>query len=261
MDGGDRLARLWHHLDGTGADGGLTILPGPSGRFGLLIDILERELTLWARIWSKRHELARAQQAELDRVEEAAKVLDEMLAAKDNAIPKSILDKAAALVVIPSTVKGAFVVGGQRGKGLISGRSGGGWSTPAFITLTGASFGFQIGGQATDVVLVVMNERGLNNLTQNSFKIGGDASVAAGPVGREATAATDYRLQAEILSYSRSRGLFAGISLAGSTIRADRDANEKIYDVAYNTRQIVVDQKGGSPSSVARWMRALQRIS
>jgi lipid-binding SYLF domain-containing protein len=203
----------------------------------------------------------RAQQAEMDRVEEATKVLDEMLAAKDNGIPKSILDKAAALVVIPSTVKGAFVVGGQRGKGIISGRSGSQWSPPAFITLTGASVGFQIGGQATDVVLVVMNERGLDNLTKNSFKIGGDASVAAGPVGREATAATDYRLQAEILSYSRSRGLFAGISLAGSTIRADRDANEKVYDVAYNTRQIIVDQKGGSPSSVSGWIRALQRIS
>lgn len=106
-----------------------------------------------------------------------------------------------------------------------------------------------------------MNERGLNNLTQNSFKIGGDASVAAGPVGREATAATDYKLQAEILSYSRSRGLFAGISLAGSTIRADRDANEKVYGVAYNTRQIIVDRKGGSPASVASWMRALQKIS
>jgi len=205
--------------------------------------------------------MARAQQAELDRVEEAAKVLDEMLAAKDNGIPKSILDKAAALVVIPSTVKGAFVVGGQRGKGVISGRSGSRWSPPAFITLTGASFGFQIGGQATDVVLVVMNERGLNNLMQNSFKIGGDASVAAGPVGREATAATDYKFQAEILSYSRSRGLFAGISLAGSTIRADRDANEKVYGVGYNTRQIVVEQKGGSPSSVMPWMRALQKLS
>jgi len=204
---------------------------------------------------------ANAQDAETDRIEEAAKVLDEILAAKDNGIPKTILDKAAAIVVIPSTVKGAFVVGGQRGKGVISGRSVGRWSPPAFITLTGGSFGFQIGGQATDVVLVVMNERGLNNLTQNSFKIGGDASVAAGPVGREATASTDYKLQAEILSYSRSRGLFAGISLAGSTIRADRDANEKVYGVAYNTRQIIVEAKGGSPSTVAPWMRVLQKIS
>lgn len=204
---------------------------------------------------------ASAQNAETDRIEESAKVLDEILAAKDNGIPKSILDKAAALVVIPSTIKGAFVVGGQRGKGVISGRAGGRWSPPAFITLTGGSFGFQIGGQATDVVLVVMNERGLTNLTQNSFKIGGDASVAAGPVGREATASTDYKLQAEILSYSRSRGLFAGISLAGSTIRADRDANEKVYGVGYNTRQIIVDQKGGTPSAVSPWMSVLKKLS
>ncbi len=202
-----------------------------------------------------------AQQAETDRVAEAAKVLDEILAARDNNIPKSVLDSARAIAVIPSTVKGAFVVGGQRGKGVISGRNGKTWSPPAFITLTGGSIGLQIGGQATDLVLVVMNDRGLTNLMQNSFKIGGDASVAAGPVGREATASTDYKFQAEILSYSRSRGLFAGVSLAGSTIRADRDANEKVYGVGYNTRQIVVEQKGGTPKIVEPWMQVLQRVS
>jgi lipid-binding SYLF domain-containing protein len=202
-----------------------------------------------------------AQQAETDRVTEAAKVLDEILAARDNSIPKAILDKAQAIVVIPSTVKGAFVVGGQRGKGVISGRFNSEWSPPAFVTLTGGSVGFQIGGQATDIVLVVMNERGVTNLSQNNFKIGGDASVAAGPVGREATAATDYRFEAEILSYSRSRGLFAGISLAGSTIRADRDANERIYGVGYNTRQIIVEKKGGIPPAVMPWLDVLKRVS
>ncbi|MGE3510325.1 MAG: lipid-binding SYLF domain-containing protein [Vicinamibacterales bacterium] len=202
-----------------------------------------------------------AQQSETDRVAEAARVLDEILAVKDNSIPKKILDEARAIVVIPSTVKGAFVVGGQRGKGVISGRFDGQWSPPAFITLTGGSIGFQIGGQATDIVLVVMNERGLNNLLQNSFKIGGNASVAAGPVGREATASTDYRFQAEILSYSRSRGLFAGISLAGSTIRADRDANEKIYGVGYNTKQILVEKKGGVPPAVMPWLDTLKKVS
>jgi SH3 domain-containing YSC84-like protein 1 len=202
-----------------------------------------------------------AQQVETERVAEAAKVLDEILTARDNNIPKAVLDSARAIVVIPSTVKGAFVVGGQRGKGVISGRSGKTWSPPAFITLTGGSIGLQIGGQATDVVLVVMNDRGLTNLMQNSFKIGGDASVAAGPVGREATASTDYKFQAEILSYSRSRGLFAGVSLAGSTIRADRDANEKVYGVGYNTRQIVVEQKGGTPKIVEPWMQVLQKVS
>ena len=202
-----------------------------------------------------------AQQEEIDRVAEAAKVLDEILAAKDTGIPQSILDRAAAIVVIPSTIKGAFVVGGQRGKGIISGKSASGWSAPAFITLTGGSVGFQIGGQATDIVLVVMNERGLTNLMQNSFKIGGEGSVAAGPVGREASASTDYKMQAQILSYSRSRGLFAGVSLAGSTIRGDRDANERIYGVGYNTRQIVVDRMGGTPSTIGAWLQAVKKIS
>lgn len=201
-----------------------------------------------------------AQQAETERVAEAATVLEEAQAGGDTSIPRSILEKARALVVIPSTVKGAFVVGAQRGKGVISARVDGKWSPPAFVTLTGGSVGFQIGGQATDLVLVVMNERGLTNLTQNTFKIGGDASVAAGPVGRDATAATDLTFRAEILSYSRSRGLFAGVSLAGSTIRADRDANEKIYGVGYNTRQIVLDRKGGSPAAIGRWMSAVERL-
>lgn len=202
-----------------------------------------------------------AQQAESDRVAESATVLQEILNAKDNSIPKAILDKAKAIVVIPSTVKGAFVVGAQRGKGVISGRVDSQWSPPAFITLTGGSIGLQVGGQATDIVLVVMNDRGLNNLMQNSFKIGGSASVAAGPVGREAAASTDYRFQAEILSYSRSRGVFAGVSLAGSTIRGDRDANEKIYGVGYNTKQIVMEKKGGTPDTVQPWLSVLKTIS
>lgn len=201
-----------------------------------------------------------AQSEEADRVSEAARVLEEVLSAPDKGIPKSILDKAEALVVIPSTVKGAFIVGAQRGKGVISGRSEGSWSPPAFITLTGGSIGFQIGGQATDIVLVVVNKRGLENLTADSFKIGGDASVAAGPVGREATAATDYKMQAEILSYSRARGLFAGVSLAGSTIRADRDANKTIYGTSFNTRQIVIERKGGSPPAIEPWTGVLQKL-
>ena len=202
-----------------------------------------------------------AQQAESDRVAESAKVLEEVLNVKDNNIPKAILDKAKAIVVIPSTVKGAFVVGAQRGKGVISARVDSQWSAPAFITLTGGSIGLQVGGQATDIVLVVMNERGLNNLMQNSFKIGGSISVAAGPLGREAEGATDARFQAEILSYSRSRGVFAGVSIAGSTIRADRDANEKIYGIAYNTRQIVLEKKAGSPDTITPWLNVLKTIS
>jgi lipid-binding SYLF domain-containing protein len=201
--------------------------------------------------------LALAQQAETDRVTEAARVLEEVLAAPDKGVPQAIIEKAQAIVVIPSTVKGALLIGAQRGKGVMSARSATGWSAPAFVTLTGGSLGLQIGGQATDIVLVVTNERGIENLAQNTFKIGGDASVAAGPVGREATASTDYRMQAQILSYSRSRGLFAGISLAGSTIRGDRDANERIYGIGYSTRNIVVERRVEPTAAAQEWLKVL----
>jgi SH3 domain-containing YSC84-like protein 1 len=203
-------------------------------------------------------QIALAQQTETDRVIEAARVLEEVLAAPDRGVPEAIIEKAQAVVVIPSTVKGALLIGAQRGKGVMSVKSASGWSAPAFVTLTGGSVGLQIGGQATDIVLVVVNERGIDNLAQNTFKIGGDASVAAGPVGREAAASTDYRLQAQILSYSRSRGLFAGVSLAGSTIRADRDANEKIYGVGYSTRNIVVERKVEPTAAAEPWLKVLK---
>ena len=202
--------------------------------------------------------VAFAQQVETDRVAEAARVLDEVLTAPDKGVPQAIIEKAQAVVVIPSTVKGALLIGAQRGKGVMSVKSASGWSAPAFVTLTGGSVGLQIGGQATDIVLVVVNERGIENLAQNTFKIGGDASVAAGPVGREAAASTDYKLQAQILSYSRSRGLFAGVSLAGSTIRADRDANEKIYGVGYSTRNIVVERKVEPTAAAESWLKVLK---
>lgn len=184
-------------------------------------------------------------------------MLEEVLSAPDKGVPEAIIEKAQAVVVIPSTVKGALLIGAQRGKGVMSARSASGWSAPAFVTLTGGSVGLQIGGQATDIVLVVVNERGIENLAQNTFKIGGDASVAAGPVGREATASTDYKLQAQILSYSRSRGLFAGVSLAGSTIRADRNANEKIYGVGYSTKNIVVERKVEPTAAAEAWLKVL----
>lgn len=201
-----------------------------------------------------------AQSAEADRVAESARVLSEVMGAPDGGVPKSIVDKAEAIAVFPSTIKGAFVVGAQRGRGIISVRAKDGtWSAPAFLTLTGGSVGLQIGGQATDLVLVVVNERGMEKLSQNAFKIGAGASVAAGPVGREATASTDATMRAEILSYSRSRGLFAGVNLNGSTIRGDRDANEKLYGVGYNTKQIVIEKKVESPETIKVWMEALNK--
>ena len=199
-----------------------------------------------------------AQQVETDRMTEAARVLEEVLGAPDKGVPEAIIEKAQAVVVVPSTVKGALLIGAQRGKGVMSVKSASGWSAPAFVTLTGGSVGLQIGGQATDIVLVVVNERGIENLAQNTFKIGGDASVAAGPVGREAAASTDYKLQAQILSYSRSRGLFAGVSLAGTTIRADRDANEKIYGVGYSTKNIVVERKVEPTAAAESWLKVLK---
>jgi len=201
-----------------------------------------------------------AQNEEGERAAEAARVLKEIQQTEETTIPKQILEKARAIAVFPSTVKGAFIVGAQHGKGVISARTDGKWSAPAFVTLTGGSLGLQIGGQATDIVLVVMNERGMENLASNSFKIGGDASVAAGPVGREAAAATDYKFEAEILSYSRSRGVFAGISLNGSTIRADRDANRHVYGSDFTTSQIVTEGKGGTPTIVAEWMAEVGRL-
>ena len=203
---------------------------------------------------------ADAQSDELDRLHSAALVLEEIMNAPDGGIPPTIRDAAAGLVVFPSTIKGAFVVGAQRGKGVITARDPetGQWSPPAFLTLTGGSFGFQIGGQATDVVLVIMNERGVENMMSNTFTLGGEAAVSAGPVGREAEASTDYAMRAQILGYSRSRGLFAGLSLEGSTIRADRDANEAIYGVGYNTGQIVLEQMGGTPDAVGEFLTAVR---
>ncbi len=151
------------------------------------------------------------------------------MSAEDKAIPEAILGKAEGIAIFPSTVKAGFVFGGMRGRGVLSARTPTGWSAPAFLTLTGGSFGLQIGGQATDIVLVINDRRGLENLVRNQFKLGADASVAAGPVGRDAQAATDLQLRAQILSYSRARGLFAGVTINGSTIRQDRDANERFY--------------------------------
>ena len=190
---------------------------------------------------------------EARRITDAVAVLDEIMAAGDNAIPRAILEKAEGIAVFPSLIKGGFVIGGQRGHGVLSVRDkkAGGWSAPGFLTITGGSIGAQFGAQAIDLVLVVNNRRGLEQLIKNQFRVGADAGVAAGPVGREASASTDIQLRAQILSYSRARGLFAGVTLNGSTIRQDRDANERFYGTAYRTGEIVFEGRGGAPASVA----------
>ncbi len=192
-----------------------------------------------------------AQSDQADRIREATTVLGEVMAAPDKSIPTSVLEKAEAIAVFPSTIKGALLVGAQRGKGIISvrDRDRHEWSSPAFLTLTGGSFGLQLGGQAVDIVLVVTNRRGVENLLRNQFDIGGEASATAGPVGRDAAATTDIQLRAEILSYSRSRGLFAGLSLRGAAIRQDQDSNLTFYGSRFRSRDIVLDGKATQPQS------------
>ena len=207
--------------------------------------------------------LAIAQDDEIKRLKTATTVFEEIMAAPDNAIPRAILDKATAVAIFPSTVKAGFIFGGHRGKGVISARNEQGeWSTPAFLTLTGGSFGLQIGGQSVDLILVIMNRRGLEKLLRNEFKIGGDASAVVGPLGRNLEASTDLTLRAEILSYSRTRGLFAGITLKGSTIRADRDANERFYDYPFGSGQLVLEGEAATPhdaDAVANWRATLAK--
>jgi lipid-binding SYLF domain-containing protein len=205
----------------------------------------------------------RAQSEEATRITDAITVLSEIMEAGDDAVPRSILEKAEGIAVFPSLIKAGFIVGGSRGHGVISARDPktGAWSAPAFLTITGGSVGAQIGAQAVDLILVVQNRRGLEQLVRNQFKIGADASVAAGPVGRDASASTDIQLRAQILSYSRTRGLFAGVTLNGSTIRQDRDANDRFYGLGYRTGQIVFDGRAGSPAPVADWKAALDKYS
>jgi lipid-binding SYLF domain-containing protein len=205
----------------------------------------------------------RAQQesAEAKRLRDATTVFDEIMKAEDNAIPNAILSKAEGVAIFPGTVKAGFIVGGLRGRGLLSARGEGGWSPPAFLTLTGGSFGLQIGGQAADVILVINDRRGLENLVRNQFTLGADAAVAAGPVGRDAKAATDLQLRAQILSYSRARGLFAGLTINGSTVREDRGANQRFYGRRLDSKQIVFERAAGSPEPVAAWLQTLDRYT
>jgi lipid-binding SYLF domain-containing protein len=187
---------------------------------------------------------------EEDRVQDAGRVLKEILNIPDN-IPQDLLDKAECVVILPSVLKGAFGVGGSYGRGVMICRSGahytGPWGPPALYALEGVSIGFQLGGQATDFVLLVMNPGGARSLLSSKVKLGADASAAAGPKGRTAEGATDIVMQAEILSYSRNKGLFAGVSLEGSTLRSDGSANEKLYGKKLDAKEIIVEHKVAIP--------------
>jgi SH3 domain-containing YSC84-like protein 1 len=208
--------------------------------------------------------LAVAQEKEQDRLKEAGTVLKEILDIPDN-IPKTVLDKAECVIVIPSVKKLAFGIGASYGRGAMSCRTGehftGGWSAPSMFALEGANIGFQLGGQATDFVLLVNSPHGVESLLKSKVKLGGDASAAAGPKGRDAEAATDIAMRAEILSYSRTRGLFAGISLEGSTLRQDNGANEKVYGRKITAREIVRQGRAGTPGAGQLMIATLNHAS
>jgi lipid-binding SYLF domain-containing protein len=194
------------------------------------------------------------------RLHDAAEVITEVMGASDKAIPQDLFDKAECLVVVPGVKKAAFIVGGKYGRGFISCRHHeGGWSAPAAVKVEGGSFGFQIGASETDVIMAVMNKRGAEKLMQSKFTLGADASVAAGPVGRTTSADTDAQMQAEILTWSRARGVFAGIALNGATLRPDDESNKDLYGTLTSNREIVEHNK--PPAGAGELINVLDKYS
>jgi SH3 domain-containing YSC84-like protein 1 len=197
-----------------------------------------------------------------DRLDAAADLMTDMMHASDKGVPQDLLNKSRCVILVPGLKKAAFILGAKYGRGFVSCRKadGVGWSAPAAIRIEGGSFGFQIGGSEQDVLLLVMNESGMKHLLSNKFTLGGEATAAAGPVGRDLTAQTDAVMRAEMLSYSRSRGLFAGISLQGATLRPDDDANRELYGRDVENRSIL---NGGqqSPASAAKLIGLLNKNS
>jgi SH3 domain-containing YSC84-like protein 1 len=207
---------------------------------------------------------AHGQSKEQDRVENAGTVIKEIMDIPDD-IPQNVIDKADCVVVLPSVLKAAFIVGASYGRGVMTCRSGenmrGPWGAPTMMALEGGSFGLQLGGQATDFVLLLMSERSASSILTSKVKLGGDASAAAGPVGRNASAETDVTFRAEILTYSRARGLFAGISLTGSTLRPDNNANESLYGKKLDAKDIVMKGAVPPPPSAQLLLQTLNQHS
>jgi SH3 domain-containing YSC84-like protein 1 len=201
---------------------------------------------------------------EQKRLEESGTVMQEVLNIPDN-IPHDLLEKAECVVVFPSLMKAAFIIGGSYGRGAMVCRTGakfhGAWGAPAMYALEGGSIGFQIGGEATDLILLVMNDRGMESILSSKVKLGADASVAGGPVGRDASADTDAWMRAEILSYSRSRGLFAGVSVEGTTLRPDDEASEQVYGHPIKAKDIVRGEHTGVPATGRRLVNVLEKTA
>ena len=201
---------------------------------------------------------------ETQRINDAIAVLDELTSTPDNAIPKSILQRAEAVIVIPSLIKGGFIVGGKHGKGVMSVRDSatGSWSAPAFVNLTGGSIGWQIGAESVDLVMLVMNKRGVTDLLEDKFTLGGAASLTAGPLGRAASAETNAQMQAQILGYSRARGLFAGAAFEGAKLHADDSDIKDFYGRSYPLSEVVGGKVSGpQPPAVDTWKSAISRAA
>jgi len=204
--------------------------------------------------------VAFAAEAASSRLESAATVLNEIMATPDKGIPSDILGSAKCVAVVPNLLKGGFIVGGAHGRGMATCRTATGWSAPAPITTTGGSIGLQIGGQSVDLVMVVMNDRGMQALLTNKFKLGADASVAAGPVGRHTEGSTDWKLRAEVLTYSRARGLFAGISFNGAVIKQDEDATGELYGRQIDFKTILTGSVP-PPQSAEKFLAAVKQAA
>ncbi|HEX6494293.1 MAG TPA: lipid-binding SYLF domain-containing protein [Acidobacteriaceae bacterium] len=203
---------------------------------------------------------AASSKSDLDnRLAAATRVITEVMSTPDKAIPDQITEKATCIGVVPSMKKAAFVVGGQYGQGVVTCRTGHGWSAPVFFRIAGGSFGFQIGGQATDLVLVAVNQKGFQDLLKNKVKLGGDAAAAAGPVGRNAQAGTDWKLNAELLTYSRSKGLFAGIDLTGDDVSQNTEDTTTFYNGENNTFESILKGNVAVPDSAKPFVRTVAK--
>ena len=209
-------------------------------------------VSLTVPVWARSD-----REASVDRMDHAARVMSEIMAAPDNGIPQEVLEHARCVAVVPHLLKGGFVFGAENGRGVATCRTAHGWSAPAFFAITGGSWGLQIGVEGIDLVMVIQNERGMQQLISSGFKLGGDASAAAGPVGRHASANTDWKLNTEILTYSRARGAFAGISLTGASIRRDDDSMRAIYGRHASTRS-VLDGKVAVPASADAFLDSVR---
>jgi SH3 domain-containing YSC84-like protein 1 len=184
-----------------------------------------------------------------DRLDHAGRVLHEIMSAPDRGIPEEVLEHAKCIAVVPHMLKGGFVFGAENGRGVATCRTEAGWSAPAFFTITGGSWGLQIGVEGVDLVMIIQNEEGMKHLINSNFELGGDASAAAGPVGRHASADTDWKLNTEVLTYSRAKGLFAGLTLTGAAIRRDDDSTEATYGHDVSTRHILNGEEAVPPSA------------